>query len=150
MDYIKEAEGYLRNYTDLTDAVENLEKELEFLEEEITGAKAIDYSGMPGGGGAALPDDRLVNLLYQKQIKEKSLELTKKKIKLIDSVLSQMAVGEGNEQDEKVLRKFFIDNIRGQALEKEFGVSERHVYRMKGKAIRRFAIQIFGIKGLGE
>lgn len=150
MDYVKEAEGYLRSYTDLTEAVENLENELDFLEEELTGAKAIDYSGMPGGGGASLPDDRLVNLLYKKQIKEKSLELTKKKIDHIDLVLSQLSIGEGNEQDEKVLRKFFIDNLRGQALEKEFTVSERHVYRMKGKAIRRFAIQIFGIKGLGE
>jgi DNA-directed RNA polymerase specialized sigma subunit len=150
MDYVKEAEGYLRSYPDLVESIENINKELEYLEEEITGAKAIDYSGMPGGGGASLPDDRLVNLLYQKQIKERALDLTKKKIQHIDSILTQLSEGEGNEQDEKVLRKFFIENLRGQALEKEFGVSERHVYRMKGKAIRRFAIQFFGVKIHGE
>ena len=150
MDYAKEAENYLKSYPDLLESIDNIKNELEYLEEEITGAKAIDYSGMPGGGGAALPDDRIVNLLYQKQIKERALELTEKRVQHIDSILAQLSVGEGNEQDEKVLRKFFIENLRGQTLEKEFGVSERHVYRMKGKAIRRFAIQFFGVKVHGE
>ena len=47
MNYIKEAEEYLRSYSDLKDSIVNIKKELEFLELELTGAKAIDYSGMP-------------------------------------------------------------------------------------------------------
>jgi hypothetical protein len=99
MNYIKEAEEYLRSYSDLKDSIVNIKKELEFLELEITGAKAIDYSGMPGGGGAALPDDRLVNLLYKKQVKEAALESTTNTLSYINYIFERLS-----EKEAKVLK----------------------------------------------
>ena len=145
MDYIKEAEGYLRSYPDLTESITNIEMELDFLEEEITGAKAIDYSGMPSGGGSALPDDRIVNLLYKKQVKQKALESTTAKIKHIECIFKKIG-----EKDEKLLKAFYVEGLRGMALEEKFNVSDRQVYNLKKIAIKRFAIQLFGIKAVGE
>lgn len=145
MDYIKEAEWYLRNYRDLKMAVTTIEDELDYLEEELTGAKAIDYSGMPSGGGSALPDDRLVNLLYQKQVKQKTLDLTKLKVKHIETIFNNLGA-----KDEELLKAFYLDNLRGNELEGQFALSERQVYNRKKIAIKRFAIQLFGIKAVGE
>lgn len=145
MNYIKEAEEYLRSYSDLKDSIVNIKKELEFLELEITGAKAIDYSGMPGGGGAALPDDRLVNLLYKKQVKEAALESTTNTLSYINYIFERLS-----EKEAKVLKAFYIEGLRGTALEEEFELCERQVYNLRQPAIRRFAKQLFGIKAIGE
>lgn len=150
MNYIKEAEDYLRNYNDLLSAVDNLEKEIEEINEELACIKSMDYSGMPHGSGSVLPDDRLVNKLYRKQKAEKELKSTQNAIKRIDEVLEGLSVGEGNEKHEKILRLFYLEGARGQALEEVLECSERHAYRLKGIAIRRLAVQLFGIKVIGE
>lgn len=144
MNYIKEAEEYLRSYSDLKDSIVNIQKELEFLELEITGAKAMDYSGMPGGG-AALPDDRLVNLLFKKQVKEAALESTENTIAYIKSIFKNLS-----EEESKVLKAFYVEGLRGTALEEKFKICERQVYNLRKPAIRRFAKQLFGIKVIGE
>jgi len=150
MDYIKEAENRLRNYNDLVDSVDNLKQELYELNAELTNVKDINYSGMPHGSGGLLPDDRLVNKLYRKQKAIEELKKTLKAIKRMDNVLKNLSNGEGNEKHEKVLRLFYIEGARGHALEEALDCSERHCYRLKGIAIRRLAVQLFGIKGLGE
>lgn len=150
MNYIKEAEDYLRNYNDLLSAVDNLKREISEIDEDLVCIKNIDYSGMPHGSGSALPDDKLVNKLYRKQKAEEELESTQKAIKRVNEVLEGLNVGEGNEKHEEVLRLFYIENARGQALEKKLDCSERHAYRLKGRAIRRLAVQLFGIKVIGE
>lgn len=145
MDYIKEAEGYLRSYRDLKQSIELIKGEIEYLNEELSGIKAIDYSGMPSGGGSTLPDDRVVNLLYQKQVKQKALESTILKVNHIENIFINLG-----EKDEKILKAFYLDHLRGIELEGKFGVSERHAYNLKKTAIKRFAIQLFGIKVVGD
>ncbi len=144
MDYIKEAEGYLRSYNDLNQSIELMENEIQYLDEELTGAKAIDYSGVSSSGDS-LPDDRIVNLLYQKQIKQKSLDLTLLKVKHIERIFSNLG-----ERDEEILKAFYIKRLRGIELEGQFQLSERQLYNLRKIAIRRFAIQLFGIKVVGE
>lgn len=145
MDYIKEAEGYLRSYRDFKQSIATIESEIDYLDEELIGAKAIDYSGMPSGGGATLPDDRVINLLYQKQVKQKALDSTKAKINHIEKIFTNLGA-----KDEELLKAFYLNNLRGIELEGQFGVSERHAYNLKKIAIKRFAIQLFGIKVVGE
>lgn len=149
MNYIKEAEDYLRNYNDLLKSVDNLKKEISEINSELTCIKSIDYSGMPHGSGSGFPEDRLVNKLYRKQKAEDELKRTVKAIKRLDAVLKGLSEGEGNEKHEEILRLFYIEGARGQALEEALECSERHCYRLKGMAIRRLAVQLFGIKVLG-
>jgi hypothetical protein len=150
MDYVKEAENYLRNYNDLMDSVYNLKREISEIEEDLLCIKNIDYSGMPHGSGSQLPDDNTVNMLYRKIKAEEELKKTLRTINRIDSVLKNLSEGEGNEKHAKALKLFYIHGVRGQGLEDSLECSERHCYRIKGLAIRRLAVQLFGIKGLGE
>ena len=150
MNYIKEAEDYLRNYNDLLSAIDNLTREISEINEDLVCIKNIDYSGMPHGSGVGLPDDKLVNKLFRKQKAEEELESTRNAVKRIDKVLEGLSNGDGNEKHQQVLRLFYIEGVRGQALEDALECSERHVYRLKGRAIRRLAIQLFGIKVIGE
>lgn len=144
MDYIKEAEGYLKSYRDLKQSIALIESEIEYLDEELTGAKAIDYSGMPSGG-AVLPDDKVVNLLYQKQVKQKALEATRLKVKHIEAIFENLG-----SKDEEILKACYLEHLRGIELEGRFRLSERQVYNLRKIAIKRFAIQLFGIKVVGE
>lgn len=145
MDIIKDAEMYLEGYWDLKDSVKNIKAEIRLLEEDISSVKSLDYSGMPQGSGASLPDDKLINLIYKKQSKESMLRRTEEKIAFIENILSKLA----KDEDGKVLKAYYIDCLRGEELEKEMCTCERNIYRIKKKAIRRFAIQLFGIVGLG-
>jgi len=145
MDIIKDAESYLESYWDLKDSIITIAKEIELLDEDIKSVKSLDYSGMPHGNGPSQPDDRLINLLYKKQVKEKLLEITKDKVTFIDDILLKLSKYE----DGKVLRAYYIDGLRKEELEKAIGSCERNIYRMKNKAVRRFAIHIFGIVALG-
>lgn len=146
MDIIKDAESYLEGYWDLKDSITTIAKEIELLDEDIKSVKSLDYSGMPHGSGAAHPDDRLVNLLYKKQVKESLLERTKAKVAFIDDILTKLS----KDEDGKVLKAYYIDVLRKEELERVIGSCERNIYRMKNKALRRFAIQLFGIVALGN
>lgn len=150
MDYVREAENILRGYNDIVDSVENLKKELSEINAEITCLKNFNYSGMPQGGGSSLPDDILVNKLFRKQKATEELKITIHKLGRINDILSKLSEGNGNEEHEKILRAFYIKNLKAENLEKEMECSERHAYRLKNTAIRRFAVQYFGIKVHGE
>lgn len=145
MDIIKDAEMYLEGYWDLKDSITNIKREIQLLEDDITSIKSLDYSGMPKGSGASQPDDRLINLIYKKQLKESMLKRTEDKIAFIENILSNLA----KDEDGKVLKAYYIDCLRGEELEKEMCTCERNIYRIKKKAIRKFAIRLFGIVGLG-
>jgi len=45
---------------------------------------------------------------------------------------------------------FYIEDARRQFLKEELECSKIHCYRFKEMAIRRLAVQLFGIKGLEE
>lgn len=145
MDIIKDAESYLEGYYDLKNSIINITKEIELLDEDIKSIKNLDYSGMSHRSEVSHSDDRLVNLLYKKQVKESLLERTKEKVAFIDNILTKLS----KEEDGKVLKAYYIDTLRKEELEKAIGSSERNIYRMKNKALRRFAIQLFGIVALG-
>lgn len=150
MDYIEESENILLGYNDIVDSIDNLKREISEVNAEITCLKNFNYSDMPKGGNGALPDDYLVNKLFRKQRATEELKITIHKLKRINDILSNLSKGEDNEDHEKILRAFYIKNLKGEILGKAMSCSERHAYRLKNIAIKRFTVQYFGIKGLGE
>lgn len=148
MDYKKDAEDQLRYYKYLKGAVDNLKTEISNINTELTCIKNIDYSGMPHGSGSALPDDNIVNKLYRKQRAIEELKITLRAIKRIEVILDK--IQELNESEGKILKVFYIEGLRGEALEDAMGCSERNCYRIKYEAIKKLAIELYGIKVLGE
>lgn len=150
MDYKREAADYLRCYKDLKISLDNLKDEIRELKLEIPGDVAISLNDMPGGSGPHLPDDEILNKMCRLEKAKEEYIATKKKLEKMDKIIGGLS-SEGNECYEKVLRMWFIDNgDKGkpdvEKIAKELNYTERHVYRIKGIALRKFAIQLHGVK----
>ncbi|SKA99397.1 hypothetical protein SAMN05443428_13530, partial [Caloramator quimbayensis] len=67
-------------------------------------------------------------------------------IESIENTLNNFA--KDNEKYEKILREWLINNKSLEYVAEQLGISERHIYREKNKALKKYAIQLFGIKVL--
>lgn len=149
MDYIREAVEYLKSYKDMKISLKNLKDEIRELGLEIPGDTAISFSDMPGGSGPHLPDDKIINKMCRLEQAKEEYIATKKKLEKMDKIIAKLSYG-GNKCYEKVLRMWYIDNgdkkPDAEEIAKELNYTERHVYRIKGIALRKFAIQLHGVK----
>lgn len=145
MDYIRDTIDYLKNYSNLQQSLENLELDIKELRAEINAGQvgAIEYSDMPKGDSSQLPDDKIVNKIYVLQVKRKEYALTKKTLEKMDKVLSGLP-----KEDERILRAWYIDGLRGETVYKHTFCSERNFYRCKNQALRTFAVQLHGINAI--
>lgn len=155
MDYIREAINNLRDYNDLKQSLDNLRDEVMEIDAELKCIKEVDYSGMPHGSGSKNPDDNLVNKIYRKQKAMQEYKLTKHKLERLDRVLNKLSEGKGNEFQEEIVRYFFVDYKNASQIKKllnEAGhdLSERQIYRIRDRGIRKLAVRFFGIKGAGD
>lgn len=147
MDYLKEIDTMLKNYANLKDSIISITDEVQMLDEEIQDLKAIQYSDMPKSVAFNV-DDRLINLIYKKDIKEKSLKATQNKVKHIDMILLRM--NNHYPFETSILKAIYIEKAKGYNLERICGITERQVYRVKKKALKLFAIQLYGIEVIEE
>lgn len=141
MNYLKEAETYLKEYYDFRKALNSIKVELDGIEKELTSVKSTSYDGIPGGGSSS-SDDRIVNLIFKKQVKEEAFVITEQKINHIDSILEQMG------EDGIILRRCYIDGDMHFRIYNDLNLSERTFYSRKASAIRKFSIQLFGLKAV--
>ena len=93
--------------------------------------------------------DEAYNTLFTIQKLTKSRKETKEKLKEIDSLLECLEEENGCELFGQVLRKWYIEKIPKEDIAREIGYSSRQsIYTLKGKAIRKFAVRLFGLKSL--
>lgn len=143
MDYKREAVEYLRSYDKLKIALDNLKCEILELKTDMKAIKAINYSGMPGGN-LGEPDDAIVNKMYRLRKAEEEYKETFKVIKRMDQILKKF--DETENFYSKILKGYFIECYTEEQLSKDLGMSDRNLRRVKQKALKIFAIQLFGIK----
>lgn len=141
MNYIKEAESELRCYDELNKSVARIENELQLINRELTNVKSMNYDAVPGGNNP-YPDDRIVNLIFKKQEKEDALSLTHDKLRHIDDILESLG------EDGVILRRTYINGEMYFKIYNDLNMSERTFYNRKAEAVRRFSIQLFGIKAV--
>lgn len=145
MDYIRDAIEFLKNYDNLKTSLDNLKNDIQELKAELAVGQigAMEYSDMPKGDSSQLPDDKLVNKMYALNVKQKEYSITKKTIEKMDKVLSKLP-----KEDEKILRAWYIEGLRGETVYKHTFCSERNFYRCKNQALRTFAVQLHGINAI--
>lgn len=148
MNYIREAENYLYHYRDLYKSIENMDREISRLirnsgPQDITG---ISYDGV--GQGQVSQDDAF-NTLFKIQKLTESRKETKEKLEKIDTLLDDLSEDEGCEFFGEVLRKWYIEKIPKEEIATDIGYSSRQsIYTLRGKAIRKFSIRLFGIESV--
>lgn len=145
MDYIREAIEYLKSYNDLVKARDNLSIEIRELRAN-TGEKSVNLDGMPHGSNGSGLSDYVVNNLYKLQIAERNYKETIRCMARIDRILEELNEGKRNEMHGQLLRMWFIENRSKELIAETLNISVRHIFRMKNIAIRRLAIQLYGIR----
>lgn len=143
MNYIREAIEYLKNYQNLKIAAENLRDRLHELNEELQGYKEINVTDMPGGS-AKTPDDAVCNLIFQRdRTKEQYIE-TVNAITKIEKILNNL-----EDKEKKILNLSYIMDIPDSNIANyELHCSRITVQRIKKEALRKLAVQLFGIKAI--
>lgn len=144
MNYIREAEEILNHYRDLQIANTNLEERLEEIYAQLNDAKAIEISDMPKGGGNNSPDDRICNLIYQRDETEHNLQINRNTLHKIEEILEKL----GSENKEILLESFDDIGKTDSSIAKSLGISRTTLIQKRGKALKKFAVQLFGIKAV--
>ena len=146
MNYVKEAENYLKHFKDLHNSVNRMDKQISRLVSKA-GPKDITAMIMDERLGDGNHDETL-NMLFEMQVLTDNKKKTEKKLHEIDDLLNKLSEKPGCEHYGKVLRQWYIEGVTEWEIAQELKYSERHVRRIKGQAIRRFAVMMFGIEPL--
>lgn len=147
MNYIKEAEKYLRHYRDLQHSIDYMNKKISKLTWEGLPdgyKKNITIDDMPHGSKFK---DEMYNIAFELKTFQRMKEETEKELKEMDSILNKLAKEDSNY--EKVLRYWYIEKKPKEEIAELIHYSSRTtIYEIKGKAIRKFAVMIFGLDAL--
>jgi hypothetical protein len=149
VNYIKEAENILWHYNDLYKSLVNLDKQIAKIisrsgPKELS-AVALDLTGIHGSGKS----DEAYNVLFELQKLKDCREGTAKELFKIDVLLDNISAEPGCELFGAVLRKWYIEKMPKEDIANEIGYSSKQsIYSLRAKAIRKFAIQMFGIEAL--
>lgn len=139
MDYKREAIERLIHLRNLQQAEINLKDTILDLELRCEG-KEIVLDGMPKGSSYR-EDDAIVNNMFRLDKSKKMLKETVDTIKKINKELGGL-----DQEDMELLVKWYVDKTDRFDLCSMYNVSQSELYRRRDRAIRQFAVQLFGIK----
>lgn len=143
MDYKREAIEYLRQYDNLQTSLDNLKDEIRELSIDIKTLKAVSYSDMPSGRGAVEPDDALVNKMIRLSRAKNEYKRTQRTLDRI--IVTMDRFEKDNSNYAKILKKYYMECLTEEQIAEDINMSQRHLRRLKNKAIKTFALSIFGV-----
>ena len=148
MNYVKMAEDRLRYYRDMQRSIKNAESEIARLVRKAgpneLNAIQLDITGIR----CSKQDEAIDTLMKIMELKD-CAEKTEEALKDIDFHLEEVSLGQGCELFGQVLRRWYIDEEPKEKIAEDLRYSERKsIYQIRERAIRKFAIQLFGIKAL--
>jgi hypothetical protein len=148
LNCIREAENYLRYYRELSKSVEHADRVIGKLMNQtaprIPSAVAMDLTGIR----APQPHDTL-NQIYQLQKWQEMKEQTLIEMEKVDEVLNVICQDSGCERYKEVLVMWYVVKMDKDEIADKFSYSSRQsVYDMKNRAIKKFAVALFGVTAL--
>lgn len=148
MNYIEEAEKYLKHHNDLYRSLRNMHRE----RAKLIGKggpkfyKEADYTQPVVTGG--LGQEEAYNLLFKIKVLSDNIAKTEEKIKEIDIILEDISREPGCELYGDILKKWYIIKMPREEIAQEASYCERNIYKIKDKAIRKFAVNLFGLDAI--
>lgn len=148
MDCIREAENRLWYYRDLLRSVDYAREQIGTLMSigapRDTSAVQLD----PVGIRASKPHDTL-NIMYQLQRWTEIRDKTLAEIEKIDLVLDDISKEPGCERFGDILKMWYVEKMNKDDIANDLGYNQRRsVYELRNRAIKKFAIRIFGLEAL--
>jgi hypothetical protein len=147
VNYIREAEQYLYHYRDLKRAVKNIDRQIERLSMAFapSGYPQPALDGMPHGGGHR---EEIENVAYQIMVLRDSRERTLDAIANVEQVLLELGKEPGCEQYPAVLELWYGQKIPPDEIADKLNYSRRNIYYLRNYAVKKFAVNLFGIKAV--
>ena len=145
MDWKREAEYELKQYTGRCRALKNIKLRHQALKEEMTALKGASTDRIPVRGGASRMEDALVNNIVERQRLELTYKLTRKLVDLTKQGLEALS-----EQERDILTRFYVEEGKYTAdrLCEELHLERTRIYRLKDQALYNFTINMYGMEKL--
>ena len=144
-DCIKLTKDYLKNYSYRQQAVRNIELDMQDLNRELAdvSVRAVDYRPSTGSGVPELngtEQQAHVRALQEQEIK--ALQINRRRLlthlEKMESSLCRLP-----EDEQKVLKKHYVEHYTYAEIGEELGLSERSCQRKANEATRSLAIMLF-------
>lgn len=142
MNYIKDwLIPDLRSLEAKRSSLSHMAEEIETLKLEAEAIKATDYDKINVSGGGNSQEDRLITNIAKRQELEANLEVTRKQVEELDSLLSELT-----QEERLILERMYIKRERNAAesLAVTLRYEVRQVYRKKEEAMHNLARRRFG------
>jgi hypothetical protein len=148
MNCIREAENYLRYYRELHQSIEHADYMINKLVKQ-TAPKGISAVSMDITGVRAGKPVNTLNQIYQLQMWKEMKDRTMVEIGKVDNVLESISKDQGCENYKSILFMWYVEKKAKEDIAEKVGYSHRQsVYEIRNKAIRKFAVALFGIAAL--
>ena len=148
MNYIREAENRLRYYRDLQGSIDEMHRRIGRLVGKA-GPSSLTAINLDETGIKSGHYDETINIIHEIQTLQKSIERTKDEIDEIHQILNEISQEPKCELYGMVLRKWYIEHVPKERIAHDLQYSSiQTVYSIKNKAIRKFAVRLFGIDSL--
>lgn len=146
MNYVSEAEKFLSHYHILQASIDQMDRQIARLVARAgpkqLSAQLLDESGIRSGNV-----DETVNILFQIQTLQESKEETRRELAEAERLLTMISEEPSCEKYGPVLRMWYIEKKTKETIAEEMNYATfKSVYEIRNKAIRKFAVLLFGIK----
>lgn len=143
MNWKFEAIDKLKGYMARKNAISSIPMEIARLKDDCGRIRSVTSDATSVQGGSSTREDRLLSNIALRQELELRLKDARRWVAVVDKALAVL-----NDEERLVLDRFYINTQRGgiSRLCDELGLlDESSVYRRKAKALRNFAIALYGV-----
>lgn len=146
MNWKKEAENELRQYSDLCTSLLNIRERIESVKIAMSSIKGSS-SSIPVQGGGNRYEDNLLDLIVEKDRLKALYRVNSQRVSVIKRGLDAL-----DENEHKVINRFYIQNMKYSSavdcLREEIGYEEAHINRIRNKALYHYTLAEFGLPEL--
>lgn len=141
MNWRGEAVEKLRKYDAMCRSLQNIPLEVKRLEVDARAIRGARTDGTPVKGGGSGREDALINNIAHRQELTWALEQAKYWVEITRRGLETLTP-----EEKLVLQRFYLTPEQGsvQRLCMELGVEQSSIYRKRDKALRKFALALYG------
>lgn len=148
MDCFSEVDKLLRHYNDLVQSLDHMDRRIPQLVARA-GPHGISAQDIEDSIKAAGSQDETINIIFELDELTRARADTREEIARIEAVFAEIEKDHDCMFYVPILRAWYIDMIPKESIAKTIGYSSRvSIYTIKARAIRKFAVKLYGIKAL--
>lgn len=142
MNWKNEAKNELRYYGSLKSSIDNTAERLDWIDAQMTSIKSASAGTSPVQGGGNKYEDRILDLIVQKQRLQLTRDANKIRLGLVEQGLTALS------DAEREIVITFAENRSGVAVEllrDRTGYEQAQIYRIYNEALYKYTIAEYGI-----